>query len=175
MVSLLPKVIQDESTLALEKCAAKALEVNAAPFMIYLVDKVDARLLPFLAEAFHVQGDEGWNYCRNEQEKRELIKSSVPLHQYKGTDKAVLDALKVLKAEGTIERWHEYDGIPFHFRLSVDLMDRGLDEETEAALLRLVDIYKNKRSILDSIEYFSSSECQSKTGLALVTEEIIEI
>lgn len=175
MASLLPAVLQDESNLAIEKCAFKALDVDVAPYMIWLVDRVDARLLPLLAKEFHVEGDEGWNFCKNEQEQRELIKAAIPLHRYKGTAKAVLRVLEILKIEGSLQQWFEYDGIPFHFRLSLKIFDRALDEETEETLLRLVNIFKNKRSILDLIDTWLSSKAQSTVFCRVLCGEVITV
>lgn len=175
MASLLPKTLQDKSNLAIEKIIAETFDPDISPLMIYLVDSVDSKLLPLLAEQFHVQGDEGWNYCRNEQEQRALIKSSIPLHRYKGTKPAVLRALEILKIEGKLEQWFEYDGIPYHFRLSLKVFDRNLDEETEKTLLRLINIFKNKRSILDGIDVYLSAKVESTVFCRMLFGEVLTI
>lgn len=162
MVSLLPKILQDESNQALEKASANVLDVDMSSMMIYLIDHLDSKYLPLLAENFHILGDEGWNFCETEKEKRELLKAAIPLHQYKGTKYAVLRVLDVMNLNGTLEQWFEYDGIPYHFKLVLKVFDKKLDEETEIKLLRLINIFKNKRSILDSIEAYITSNVAIK-------------
>lgn len=175
MASLLPKNIQDESNLALEKCAAKALDIEIAPLMIYIIDRVDARLLPLIAENFHITGDEGWNFCTTEKEKRELLKAAIPLHQYKGTKYAVLRVLEVLNLEGSLEQWFEYDGIPHHFRVIIKVFDKSINEETEKKLIRLITIFKNKRAILDKIEMYLTTKVKIRFYPRMLMGEVITI
>lgn len=175
MASLLPQNMQDDSNIALEKCAAKALDVDMAPLMIYLIDRVDAKLLPLIAENFHITGDEGWNFCTTEQEKRELLKSAIPLHQYKGTKYAVLRVLEVLNLQGSLEQWFEYDGIPHHFRVIIKVFDKSLDEEIEKKLIKLITIFKNKRAILDKIEMYLTSKVKIRFYPRMLIGEVITI
>lgn len=83
------------------------LEVQAA--LIYLIDTVDAALLPLLAEQFDVLGHKGWIVADSygavmgagvptpydlDKARRTLIKNAVRLHRYKGTPWAIKESLK---------------------------------------------------------------------------------
>lgn len=175
MTSLLPKKMQDKSNLALEQISAQTFDTDVSKLMIYLVDRVDARLLPLLAEQFKVQGDEGWNFCQTEQERRELIKNAIPLHRMKGTKPAVIRAFEILGIEGELQQWFEYDGIPFHFRLALRIFDRNFDEETEKTLLSLVYRFKNERSILDSIEMYLTTKVTGTIFCHTLLGEVVTI
>jgi len=62
--------------------------------LIYLVDQVDARLLPELGRQFSLSGLEGWNLARTDDERRALIRRSIALHRKKGTPWALREACK---------------------------------------------------------------------------------
>ena len=62
--------------------------------LVYLVDAVDAQLLPELGRQFHLTGLEGWRLANTDEARRRLIKRSIALHRKKGTPWAVREALK---------------------------------------------------------------------------------
>ena len=53
----------------------KVLDIND-------VDNLPSDVLPHLAEQYHITGNEGWKFCKTEQEKRDLIKNAINLHKY---------------------------------------------------------------------------------------------
>ena len=175
MTSLLPIALQDESNLALEKCAAKSFENDLKPLMIYAFDHVIAKLLPLLAEQFHILGDEGWNFAQTEQEKRNLLKSAIDIHRYKGTKYALKKVLETLNMSGDIREWFEYGGEPFHFKVLLNIFDRGLSDELEQQLLRLINKFKNKRSVLEAIEIFLTTNCTQNIYTYVLLGETVTI
>ena len=62
--------------------------------LVYLVDAVDAQLLPELGRQFHLTGLEGWRLANTDEARRRLIKRSIALHRKKGTPWAVKEALR---------------------------------------------------------------------------------
>ncbi|WP_165672268.1 phage tail protein I [Metapseudomonas otitidis] len=123
------------------------LDINA--MLVYLIDVVPDQVLPHLAEQFHVAGLEGWRFTRTPQERRTLIKHAVELHRFKGTPWAIEQVLVTLNLSGRVTEWFEYGGTPYHFRVEVELSDRGMDEATFNALVALITEYKNVRSRLE--------------------------
>src|SRR5690606_30548588 len=113
-----------------------SLDLNA--MLVYLIDVVPEQVLPHLATQFHVMGLEGWRYARNVAEQRALIKRAIELHRYKGTPWAIEQVLVTLGLSGKVSEWFDYGGQPYHFRVDIDLTDRGIDEATYEALLALV-------------------------------------
>lgn len=175
MTSLIPKVLQDESNLALEKCAAKAFDKDLKPLMIYAIDHLEEKYLYLMAEFFHILGDEGWNFARTIKEKRKLLKNARILHSYKGTKFALKRVLEILNFEGDIQEWQKYDGIPHHFRVILKVFDRNLDDETEDLLLRLINTFKNERAKLDTIEMYLCTRANMHTYCRLLIGEVITI
>lgn len=174
-LSLFPKSLQDKSNLAIEACIVKAFEVDLKPLMLYIIDRVPEKLLYILAKQFHVLGDEGWNLTQNDKERRELVKSAIQLHKYKGTVKALKKVFETLQVSGEIAEWQSYKGRPHSFRVLVNLFNRNLDTATELRLLNLINEYKNERSYLEYLDIYINTRCSRKNVCSLIVEETIII
>ncbi|EFC55316.1 TPA: phage tail protein I [Enterobacter cancerogenus] len=147
-----PPLASDERFSILADIAAERFaRIDLTTLLVNLIDLVDASALPSLAEQFHVQGLEGWSFCCNEQEKRELIKQAIELHKYKGTPWAVRRVLEILSLPGSISEWFEYGGKPYFFKIDIELTDKGIDEDLFHNLIDIIHEYKNVRSKLESL------------------------
>ncbi|EFB2831319.1 MULTISPECIES: phage tail protein I [Escherichia] len=147
-----PPLASDERFSTLANIAAERFaQLDLTALMVYLVDLVDASALPALAEQFHVQGLEGWLFTTDEREKRELIKQAIELHKYKGTIWAVRRVLEILSLPGTISEWFEYGGKAYFFKVDIELVDKGMDENLFNNLVELIHEYKNTRSKLEAL------------------------
>lgn len=147
-----PPLASDERFSILANIAAERFaQLDMTTPLVYLVDVVDASALPSLAEQFHVQGLEGWLFASNEQEKRELIKQAIELHKYKGTVWAVRRVLEILSLPGAITEWFEYGGKAYFFKVDIELVNQGMDENLFNNLVELIHEYKNVRSKLEAL------------------------
>lgn len=147
-----PPLASDERFSILANIAAERFaQIDLTALLVYLVDIVDASALPSLAEQFHVQGLEGWLFAVNEQEKRELIKQAIELYKYKGTPWAVRRVLEILSLPGTISEWFEYGGKAYFFKVEIELINQGMDENLFNNLVDLIHEYKNVRSKLEAL------------------------
>lgn len=147
-LQLPPVLAGDERFQTLGKLAARISDIDRSPVLVYLVDQVNASALPHLAEQLHLLG-EGWQFARDDDERRKLLKRAVELHRYKGTPWAIQQVLETLALSGQISEWFQYGGQPYHFKINVDLSTRGIDEATFDALVALITEYKNVRSHLE--------------------------
>ncbi|MCG8993333.1 phage tail protein I [Laribacter hongkongensis] len=143
-----PVLAGDERFQTLGKLAARISDIDRSPVLVYLIDQVNASALPHLAEQLHLLG-EGWQFARDDDERRKLLKRAVELHRYKGTPWAIQQVLETLALSGQISEWFQYGGQPYHFKINVDLSTRGIDEATFDALVALITEYKNVRSHLE--------------------------
>ncbi|WP_197329518.1 phage tail protein I [Ralstonia syzygii] len=143
-----PPLAGDERFRALDQLAARISHTDLVPLLVYLVDTVDASALPVLAEQLHILG-EGWQFALDDDARRRLLKRSIELHRYKGTRWAIQQVLETLALSGQVSEWFEYGGQPYHFKISVDLATRGIDEATFDALVALITEYKNVRAHLE--------------------------
>lgn len=175
MVSLLPKIMQDTSNLTIESCIASAFDIDINPFLIYLIDHVDVRLLKYLAYQFHILGDEGWNLAETEDEKRDLLKIAIQLHRLKGTKAAVERCLSLLGFDGEIEEWFEYTGRRKRFRIVLTLTNKLQTEELYNLLIRCINAFKNKTAILESLDIRVYPKGYVYTFGRVVVDEVITI
>jgi P2-related tail formation protein len=68
-------------------------EIDLGELLVYIIDTVDASALPVLAEQFDVLGYKGFRLATTEADQREVLKRSIELHKYKGTEWAIKQAL----------------------------------------------------------------------------------
>lgn len=148
-----PPLAADRRLQAMGVVAQRVSGLDISPVLVYLVDTVNTSVLPALAEQFHILG-EGWQFARNDDERRLLLKRAIELHRHKGTKWAIQQVLETLSLNGQIQEWFEYGGQPYYFRIDVDLSDRGIDEATYDALVELVNEYKNVRSHLEALTLY---------------------
>ncbi|NLR73594.1 phage tail protein I [Leeia aquatica] len=176
MADLLPPALaSDPRFKALGALAARISEIDRTPVLVWLLDRVHASALPHLAEQLHILG-EGWQFTRNDQERRQLLKRAVELHRYKGTRWAIQQVLETLALSGQISEWFEYGGQPYYFRINVDLATRGIDAATFDALVDLISEYKNVRSHLErlTLSLVNRSPVPS-VGIALLAGEVASV
>lgn len=158
-----------------EICEERFKDIDIEAVLVSIIDNVPSDALPHLAEQYHITGNEGWLQAMSETEKRNLIKSSIKMHRYKGTKYAIEEVFKTLNIIGNVEEWFNYDGDPYHFKVILQIFNRAINEETETKLRALIDEYKNERSWLEEIQFHLCTDAKMYAYSALVEEQIITI
>ena len=158
-----------------EICEERFAALDLDALLVSIIDNVPADALPHLAEQYHITGNEGWLQALSETEKRNLIKSAIKMHRYKGTKYALEEIFKTLNIVGNIEEWFNYDGDPYHFKVILQIFNRSINEETELKLRALIDEYKNERSWLEEIQFHLSTLARMHSYAATIEEEVITI
>lgn len=121
--------------------------VDVSKVLLYMVDQVDARALPMLADQFDVLGYKGMRLAVTEPDQRNLIKKAIELHRYKGTIYAVKEAMKAVGFADAVIVEH----VSGHWaNFSVNLLNAGvgITADTIASLIKMINEYKNTRSNL---------------------------
>lgn len=158
-----------------EMVESRFANIDVESVLIYLIDTVDADALPILAEQFDVLGYKGYGFAQTDQEKREVIKKAIELHRYKGTPWSIKEALKAvgyynaviqerLTGSITYNGANTYNGSniygPGHwadFRVIIDLgPTAGVNAQTVADAVALINEYKNVRSRLRDLSYMAT-------------------
>lgn len=158
-------------------------ELDLSVLLIYMIDTVPAAALPILGEQFDLLGYKGWNFVdADEAQQRELIKSAIELHRYKGTPWSIKEALRRIGFGGAeiIEGFGQlYDGSFYHnglvmyngaygwanFRVIFDLGNvKGISAQQTADLQALIAEYKNVRSSLVDLAFAKNIEEQVTIG-----------
>ncbi len=148
---------------------------DSANWLMYLVNICPASALPELAGQFDVLGWKGWNIAKTEQERRNLIRTAIKLHKYKGTPYSIKEALKSVGFGGaTINEgatvgvvrdgtW-KYNGFLKHdsaywhnwafFQVVVNLGEtKGITDDETAIVLELINEYKPARCVFEGVTF----------------------
>ena len=160
LLRALPDVLKnDESMAALATSIAQVLAARPAEIRqlaIYSrIDELPEYLLDILAYDFKV---DWWDADYSLEEKRRTLKDSWRVHRMLGTKAAVELAISAIFPEVRVSEWFEYDGDPYHFRLSIDVASEDTSSERYRRVLERVNFYKNLRSHLDEIIYITQAE-----------------
>jgi phage tail P2-like protein len=159
-----------------EICEERFGNIDLEAVLVSIIDNVPADALPHLAEQYHITGNEGWLQCRNDEEKKDLIKRSIEVHRYKGTKYALKKIFDMFGLEGHIKEWFETNGEPYTFTVDINFVSKGLDFDLIERLEDLINEYKNVRSHLASLSIGMSSELKNyKNKLISITGECTTI
>lgn len=80
--------------------------------------------------------------------KRAQIQSCFYVHRHLGTKGAIVYALSDLCPGTDVEEWFEYNGLPYYFRIILDVTEQRLPISQDV-IERLVKILKPTRSVLE--------------------------
>ncbi len=136
-----------------EERALEAAMARVENVQIPIKDLMDpqtcpANLLPFMAWAMSV---DNWSPDWPESIKRKVYAAALKVHQIKGTEGAVIDALSALGMKAVVLKWFEYEGVRGKFKVDVDLEGRGYSKEESSATMAVILNAKNTRSHLDTL------------------------
>lgn len=130
----------------LQKVTAETQQVLHLPRLDVLPEKV----IDLLAWQFHVDFYEP--VSMDIDTKRKLVKESIAWHRIKGTPAAVEMMLSsTFGRSAKVSEWYEYDGEPYHFKVSVKTKKFPTMESLGLAKQGVLAA-KNTRSVLDSIK-----------------------
>ena len=159
MLRALPDVLKnDHGTAALASCAAAALAGRKAEIdslILYArMDELPEPLLDLLAQDFKV---DWWDGDYSLEEKRQTLRDSWHVHRTLGTKAAVETALSAIYPNTKVMEWWEYDGLPYHFRLSINVSSDETSSLKHQRVMARLELYKNLRSQLDEVEYYDGA------------------
>lgn len=153
LTAILPTSITNDPKL---KALAEALDVElerlslATREVLHLprLDELSGNILDFLAEQFHI---DFWEpLYLTDDEKKNLIRTSIAWHRIKGTCSAVKQIAAAVFREVEIVEWFDYvGGLPYRFIIK----SHGFKSSPDgfATFLRMLNVAKNARSWLDKI------------------------
>lgn len=166
LMDLLPASIRDDPDV---QAAAAAIDnelqaVTAAipeTVLIARIDVLPEAVLDLLAWQWHVDFYEPIGFAI--EKKRAVIKQSIAWHRKKGTPWAVEQVVGAVFANAEVEEWFNYGGDPYHFKIRT--IDSLQNAEAYTLLRRAIDVTKNTRSWLDSIQIEREIHTNFKIGI----------
>lgn len=142
-------ILRDKNGAALAKAIEKAMQTMCEAVQAGIDTIIDPDKMPEwrLDEMAWEMGGL-YDYNATIEEKRVWIKEAVPLYASYGTAAAIEKYLRGYFPEAEVEEAWQYDGDPFHFRITVrgDMTDTKMRIAQTAA-----ETIKNVRSVMDDI------------------------
>lgn len=116
----LPAVLAaDERFAALARqWEAQLAAIDPQLVIVRWIDRVDAALLPILAEEYSLL-DDGWELAETEEAQRAMLKGAIRLHRIKGTPAAIREVFSMLGL-GAVEIDEGTNGYCYDGTLSYD-------------------------------------------------------
>lgn len=161
---LQPPLRQDDRSVAYDATVARLQSLDLAVLAIYDIDNVAEGALTALAEQLNVQGLRGWALTTTEEQRRELLKEAVALHQTAGTPYAVKRAMALVgypnasiaenpgnfyDGDWTYNGNRQYDGAELGaFIVTLDATQSAVSSELITLIVALINEWKNARSYL---------------------------
>lgn len=163
MMQQFPIALQkDPKTVALGQAIAKVMESRQDEIdslRIYTrIDELPEWLLDILARDFAV---DWYDRSYTLEEKRKTIKDSFYVHRHRGTKAAVERAISAIYPNPKVLEWFEYGGDPYHFKLRITVDFAAINEAKHQQVLKKIICYKNLRSHLDSVIYYTETESKA--------------
>lgn len=175
LISLLPQSEDSKLKaidLAYETRVAKIKQELQVISTLAQPKRADERFLPYLAHSHQVAF---WSNDLTLDEKRAIIDFSIHLHRKKGTLFALKEVLKRLNIDVKFYEWFEYQGLPYHFKVDVDFLNRPVEDKDLKIIEEFIEIYKNTKSILELININIKTNLKEKYAMATITGEDIEV
>ncbi|WP_026486679.1 phage tail protein I [Caldanaerobius polysaccharolyticus] len=165
---------QDPTTQAL--CSALnpqfrqlADEVKAC-LIFSRIDELDDAALDELAWQMHVD----WYDANADVEiKRNLIKSAIKVHRYRGTPFAVEEVIQSYFGDGYVQEWFDYGGDPYKFKVVTN--NPSVTAEQADQFIKVLNKVKNVRSHLETIIVALSGEMDLYYAGVVHTGDFIEV
>lgn len=172
---LVPILADDENYRCLATLMGRMQAVDVYKALIYHLDVTERSALHHLAEQFHIMGNEGWLFAKDDLQKRHLIRRAIELHRYKGTPWAVKESIKQFGYYSIVDDWYIYGGDPYYFRVDIELRNQTWDQEVGDIVYGLIGQWKNVRSHLEKLRVFQIVEGDLKIGATCVDGEEIRL
>ncbi len=128
------------------------------------LNELSEALIDELAWQFHV------DFYRDNfplETKRNLVRTAIERHRYKGTPKAVEEVVSTVYQYAKVEEWFEYGSEPYFFRLLLRAQD-PMPPLTIGEVVLLVNEYKSLRSHLEGIYYHIPHDLVVRTHFGYV-------
>lgn len=116
--------------------------IKAAVTKLLLIPNIHQQppeILEHLAWERNLEAEEGWELSDSEEQKIELILNAYEIQRYKGTRFAIIKSLQLLGINAEFQKWTEYGGDPYHFKIIINQSNAFSAEQ-----LRLVERYISK-------------------------------
>lgn len=121
--------------------------------IFYAIDNLSGPVLDLLAFGLHM---DFYDLAHDLETKREFIKNSLKLHMKKGTQAAIIDALKLIGVDAKFIHWKDFGGQPYTFKIEAkitgDFYRTAGQDKIMSSILRVIEDTKSARSQLAGLD-----------------------
>jgi phage tail P2-like protein len=151
----------------------QSVSLDTSEALIYSrIEELSEPVIDLLAWQFHVDFYEPINEPLSLPVKRRLIETSILLHKRKGTRWAVKELCDIVFGATAVEAWFEYDGDPYHFRVTTEAT---LPKDAWYKFFYALEMVKSVRDWLDAIQIQRDFTLPIHYGTATVTKGRFDI
>jgi P2-related tail formation protein len=150
-------------------------EIDLSKLLVYLIDSVDPSALPYLGAQFDCLGWKGFKLAQDEVGQREIIKRAIELHRYKGTEWAIMEALKSIGftdielVKTGFDHWAK-------FGILITNENVQLTESAFEDITAMVNEYKRAVCVLEEIRInILTSDTLTNTDTAAIAQQILAV
>lgn len=170
---LLPEFMRDDT--AVKGLARAVEEILAEPATqvktVRAWDQIDSMTDEQLDELAYELDVDWYSSDLSIESKRAVIRNSDKVYAKRGTKWAVEQVIKDVFGGGYVTEWQDYNGEPFHFRVTTSYMLQSQDIIDK--FRELVSKAKRCSAVLDTIEFAHSStatvySATARTGMSIV-------
>lgn len=152
----------------LQAVSASSLE----PLILARIDELPEPVLDLLAWQMHA---DFYDLAATLSMKREAVKSSILWHMHKGTQWAIIEALRQIDIKAEFVHWHDDNSPPYTFKLKAvvagDFYRTQGKDKLIASIRRAVEESKSARSLMTELE--TRMEFREDTGLYAGTSQLL--
>ena len=175
-------IAEDENVSALITAIDPQLQqisqASIEPLILARIDDLPEKVLDLLAWQLHA---DFYDLAGNIEVKRNAVKSSVSWHMHKGTEWAILEALKQIDISAEFVPWWKNGGQPYTFTLDAliigDFYKTKGKDRLQASIHRAVEESKSARSYLADLQIRieDNDELPLYIGVATIESKNVEI
>lgn len=134
------------------------------------IDRMPEKLLDALAWQFHM---DIYADAVSLDQKREMVKTAIRYHRYKGTPYALMQAVRNVLPESSLSEWFDYGGKSYHFKI---ISQTPLRDKTHLLQLKqTIQNSKNARSWNDGLKYEGKSKSVIYIGARRIFRKTIHV
>ena len=142
------------------------------PLILARIDELPENVLDLLAWQMHA---DFYDLAATLSMKRQAVKSSILWHMHKGTEWAVIEALRQIDIKAEFLHWHDTGDQPYTFKLTAivagDFYRTQGKDKLIASIRRAVEESKSARSLMTSLE--TRMEFREDLGLYAGTSQLL--
>lgn len=135
---------------ALKRQNQKNLEYAKNINVLKNIDTLPEQIIDLMAAEYRTQ------YYSSElslEVKRNLVKRTMLWHMRAGSTVAVEELVNTIFGYGKVEEWYEYQGEPYHFKITVDVV---LSSSKLVQFAKIIQNAKNIRSVIDGFNKYNN-------------------